>query len=98
MTKHAPATPLPWHNATLRTEQEHESGAVGTPYGRFRVNHNKDAAYIAHAANAYPRLVEALRDALALLDEIHAPSRAFWSGAPARDRGRTLLRELGEES
>ena len=45
----------------------------------------QDAAYIAHAANAYPKLVEALREVIAGRYEADA------------SRARALLRELGEE-
>lgn len=55
-----PATPLPWQacNASIFTQEwlavAKRIAATGT---------DKDAAYIVHAANLYPELVAALRDA-----------------------------------
>jgi hypothetical protein len=52
----------------------------------------QDAVYIVHAANAYPKLVEALRVSLRVssLPFDHADKRAN------PERLRALLRELGE--
>ena len=52
----------------------------------------QDAAYIVHAANAYPKLIEALRVSLRVssLPFDHADKRAN------PERLRALLRELGE--
>lgn len=54
----------------------------------------RNAAYIAHAANAYPKLVEALRVAIKEADGWFDDSR----GGPCEDVDscRALLRELGE--
>jgi hypothetical protein len=49
MTKHTPATPLPWIADDL---------PVHKSFNKARLNQNR--AYSAHAANAYPKLVEAL--------------------------------------
>ena len=78
--EHTPATPLPWivnlrrHVVTADASQDaaHCKGSNGV----------EDAAYIAHAANAYPRLVEALRKVAI--------------GKPYAERSADLLRELGE--
>ncbi len=65
-----PATPLPW---------EHDP--TGKHYARAVIRHNgmiscrptndQDAAYIAHAANMYPKLVAALEGSNALLQKIY---------------------------
>ena len=54
-TKHKPAKALPW-SASVYTQR------VIAPDGIPITNSTSDAAYIAHAANAYPQLVAALRD------------------------------------
>lgn len=81
---HKPATPLPWDFAIT------ERGPIvvdseGDPVPA----HSDTAAYSAHAANAYPRLVEALR---ALYDDANGSG---WSSAAAAN---SLLRELGEDA
>ena len=67
-TKHTPATPLPWHKGIKQAEQivYDVSGwavANATVYHGEADAHDcrANAAYIAHAANAYPQLVAALR-------------------------------------
>jgi hypothetical protein len=73
-TKHTPATPLPWkscsafiNNAPNRAIVAHKEwgGATLVDCGA-QTNENPipmlNATYIAHAANAYPKLVEALRN------------------------------------
>jgi len=62
--KHKPATTLPW----FATAQVCKGGmrvvsAVGDR-GVARDCHKGDAAYIAHTANAYPKLVEVVRGML----------------------------------
>ena len=52
----------------------------------------KDVAYRIHAANAYPKLVEALRDCAEWLCEAHQGSDQWERGHAAR----ALLSELGE--
>ena len=59
-----------------------------------RVGSNQNAAYIAHAANAYPRLVEALRECEQQL--IDTSGRI--GEVMAKQHARTLLRELGEDA
>ena len=62
-TKHTPATPLPW---------VHINGSVvGQPAKRSGYSDKdraRDDSYRAHAANAYPKLVEALRDLMLRCD------------------------------
>lgn len=50
-----PATPLPWKPFGPFVIDENENEVASGGYGI-------DAAYIAHAANLYPELVEALED------------------------------------
>jgi len=89
-TKHQPATPLPWVlRATMYTWQvvanEDYQGPFVLMGNQHHEPHKDDVEYAAHTANAYPRLVQALRDLVECHDD-----------AEAR-RARTLLRELGEE-
>ena len=63
-----PATPLPWHVGLRQAEQivyDAKGWAVANAtvyHGAADVAETKaNARYIAHACNAYPRLVEALR-------------------------------------
>jgi hypothetical protein len=98
MTKHTPATPLPWISADCYVEAKAALAGRGIAgVGVIAETRNEDspqaddanASYIAHAANAYPKLVEALRAVLAK------------DGHGLRTTGelpaRALLRELGEE-
>src|SRR3990167_11495800 len=94
MTKHTPATPLPWSNPITH-------GVSGRIDPVCVADRGLDATYIAHAANAYPKLVEALRtlqtrinacelgpvhDGRAIADEMESEC----------ETSRALLRELGE--
>ena len=86
MTKHTPATPLPWRFAKM------EGGkrlALVNKHGgliSYLDCSEEKAAYIAHAANAYPKLVEALRQ----MSDVH--------GRAVDSIGRQVLRELGEDA
>jgi hypothetical protein len=88
VTKHTPATPLPWtHQATRKPMMPLVAANgewISSPYNR--VGDIEDFEYIAHAANAYPKLVEALREVIAGRYEADA------------SRARALLRELGEDA
>lgn len=79
--KHAPATPLPWvadgHHVTNADPKTRMYIVVK------REGPQQNAAYIAHAANAYPKLVEFVRTVAADRDAEDA---------------RALLRELGEDA
>jgi hypothetical protein len=89
-TKHTPATPLPWHteyavNIVCSDGHEYDDREIGAAF--------KNASYLAHAANAYPRLVEDLQACVTqnadfehMTDECAAAFRA----------ARALLRELEE--
>jgi hypothetical protein len=89
--KHTPATPLPYFTNGPRHLQA--QGRLGDIRPRViaqftpRDEYQQDAAYIAHAANAYPKLVEALREACF----------QFTDRVKMMERHRALLRELGEE-
>lgn len=90
--KHEPATALPWKAASAFVNNAPNVGVVTTgKWGAANVaqcSEQKNADYIAHAANAYPRLVAALR---ACLD-----ARETWTAEEHAAYG--LLRELGEQS
>ena len=106
MTKHQPATLLPWNvgdDRKMRQQQAAQGGAVPIfAYSKahdcnlaamdLRGNEAADvrtnAAYIAQACNAYPRLVEALRFVVT-----HE-----WPTNPRNpvDHAKWLLAELGE--
>ena len=105
--KHSPATSLPWVTEKLRAPNggtyyrcgsESDSGPVvqvfGTMSGAYDAHAN--AAYIVHAANAYPKLVEALRETLR--DRLtQANLHQLPPGIRSRlESARALLRELGE--
>ena len=110
MTKHTPATPLPWNICSNgKAAKNHAFGeancptVVGEVYGRgYPIGRGsspgslRDAAYIAHAANAYPKLVEALR-------LIYTQTYTDADGPELRaqnesnhSRAATILRDLGE--
>ena len=87
MTAKQPATPLPW---TYQEEARVQFGILGSarlpaPHSTSK-NNQADAAYIAHACNAYPRLVDFVRQ---VASENRGPRGA------AAD---ALLHELGENA
>lgn len=97
--KHTPATPLPWTainwEVNKRTKlRQHALRGPDYPVnlrGLATGPEQRDAAYIAHAANAYPKLVEAL----ALIEN----SGSFKGGTSIKELqniARSVLRELGE--
>jgi hypothetical protein len=102
-----PATPLPWtfdptrdNSANAQQMQDEPIGGsiVGDDFCIARIWSDTDsptenAAYLCHAANSYPRLVEALREArIALVMEGHHPGMS----AILTDTIDPLLRSLGE--
>lgn len=116
-TNHKPVTPLPWSYSRRGSVGDFRitggvflSGEAQTPKVAgiaFDVYHEQDAAYIAHAANAYPKLVEALRELQALCDALAFRPPVDDSRAVDRDTRnlragleapRALLRELGEQA
>jgi hypothetical protein len=87
MTTKNPATPLPWAATAygLYGPARPEDGRIAD------FMRTKDAAYARHAANAYPKLVEALRN----LRE--AADAGSWKER-RKDEADALLRELEEAS
>ena len=89
---HKPATPLPWQYGEL-------SERVITPQGLEvcappedsdgEKQSRADLGYIVHAANAYPKLVHALRD-------IATTSKGYPNASREGERASALLQELGE--
>ena len=97
--KKAPATPLPWETskgeyAALLSGPKYSPAWQDSAWDRDK-DAIQDVAYIIHAANAYPRLVDALKKAIASADGWSDDDR----GVPADDldNERALLVELGEE-
>lgn len=89
MTKNQPATPLPFK--TNGVDGRIFGGAATGTIGQINPTANEnvaiyDAAYIAHAANAYPKLVSMLRT-------IGVDTTGYKMMMITR-----LLRELGEQS
>ena len=94
MTKHKPETPLPWKRAGMSQLQcEPPRGMMNGKIVADFGNPN-DAVYIAHAANAYPRLVEALQMMVEVSATYAPEERAAVSGRI--NHARALLAELGE--
>lgn len=98
MTTHKPATPLPWKQGS-NLSPEFICGTHGDGHNvpiagmqTFREGYATDAAYIAHACNSYPRLVEALRQAKA------ASTSAYLRGADFNNNSASAkAREVGAE-
>lgn len=100
-----PATALPWersdrafagskHGADIAVSSESgEAVATAATHHCGGVNAEENALYIAHAANAYPKLVGALRH---LLDTNCATCPTAEAITEARALARHVLRQLGE--
>ena len=87
--KHQPATPLPFSalkDNHVADVNGHDVAMVVGPRDRRQ----QQAAYIAHAANAYPNVVRRVKDAVRFIEE----------GAPLSAKAGllALLRELGEDA
>lgn len=89
-----PATSLPWivwNDETGCLIQEEQCEFTHVPTSVAEVYRDcKDAAYIVHACNAYPRLVEALREVIEV-----------WSSydtSGTLEDARALLAELGKDT
>lgn len=109
-TKHTPATPLPWRvieergnrpaiyvNGPLRADRTADLNSRSIAKLYNLTGWQADAAYIAHAANAYPKLVEALLECVDAIEAADQPK----SDLPEWQRERVsnalaLLRDLGE--
>ena len=85
-----PATPLPWKCKQVGdTGGKNQVGVYEIRHEPWRVAeyaNDEDAAYIAHACNAYPKLVEALRSI----------AKLAWGGKLQQYAAQAILRELGE--
>src|SRR3990167_5433415 len=110
-TKHAPATPLPWqqHGYTLyEADKWRDGNNLGGQWVAHTYIHDGDslptetmqanASYIAHAANAYPKLVAKVHAACQYMIANPAATRDGESDRVAALKAfGALLRELGEE-
>jgi hypothetical protein len=107
-TKHTPATPLPWKpvseranegmGAPVETELRGADLQVAVRLGKLYSDRQKqDAAYITHAANAYPKQIIAALELLEALDREHGDELGVDTAAAA-NRLSALLRELGEDA
>ena len=93
-TNHKPATALPWKYQAEGRAQFGILGSARLPAPHPTAQNNQtDAAYVAHAANAYPRLVEALRG-VELIARVNAP---LTDGSSMHKSICALLHDLGEE-
>lgn len=89
--KHKPATPLPWETSTNQHQQWDVCAADAGDMVADLMGcdgQEQNAAYIAHAANAYPRLVVALQRIVNDGDALRGDEIAGWAAE--------TLRELGE--
>lgn len=90
--KNKPATPLPWerdaYGAIVVTGRRLLVTGVALNTGNFNAEAQDNTDYIRHAANAYPRLVQALKVIYAQEDDTISVFRH-------REIGE-ILRELGE--
>lgn len=88
MTNTKPATPLPFS-----ADEEFIRGADGSDAGAMEVS-EQNMAYVVHAANAYPQLVEALRKLTAADACNYERETMRYEGL--FDNARSILRDLGE--
>ena len=106
-TKHVPATALPWHVGRPTTKAvEGQKGIWANARGVADVyGYPENAAYIVHAANAYPKLVEGMKKAQQRIEQLAetANTLSIRAGLGRKihaddftDFAVTLLRELGE--
>lgn len=107
-----PAAPLPWRaqewtshaaSTVVIDDQQSPTGVsiVAECEAYDPTDRVRDAAYIAHAANAYPKLIEALRALQQRMDGCQlGPVNGGRDEADAiaaeAEESRALLRELGE--
>ena len=88
--EHKPATPLPWEVDEEATVCANNT-VVAFTSTRVSAYQDEDAGYIAHAANAYPKLIAELR-------KIVVPDDEGWTIIAGKSAASALalLRELGE--
>ena len=93
-----PATPLPWKIDQVEPEYGTESWLLeDSEEEEIAVIHNEDnAAYIVHACNNLPRVLEALSELVAATDRDHEAELGVDTAA-ALNRASALLKELGHE-
>ena|SRR3990167_1040407 len=103
-----PATPLPWHANAIDSKRGRITGDEtsqgwdkldihGANANVARVYRPADVRFIAHAANAYPQLVSALRSGIDSLGQFVKLGRIPENNQGLRDM-RALLRSLGEDA
>jgi len=106
MTANKPATPLPWQSTKRamqlgvsnvwmtaggrRVFMGAEGRHVGRAYLPVEPAVVTDMDYAAHTANAYPKLVDALREAIEGLEDFGPDADSY------RNRALAALREIGE--
>ena len=100
---HKPATPLPWANGrpprgvgnsiAPREIRGTDTSADYLGLNVTRARLERDAFYIVHTANSYPKLIDALRSFVARVNTNPMDSAGI---ALAAIEVRTLLRDLGE--
>jgi len=95
--KHTPATPLPWYSRPSAGDQQHmvSSEKTGETVAVF-YRAKKDAAYAAHAAEHYPKLVRLLKTYAGC--DLNEGNCASLEVATKRIRflAREALRDIGE--
>ncbi len=84
-----PATPLPWYLWVKAPMAIYGGPTPGHHRAIGRCEKKEDREYIKHAANAYPKLVNAVLDLLPLM-------HPDCVGGQVWDDAQALLRELGE--
>lgn len=106
--KHSPATSLPWHpdlnriyaNGDKAPQIAYCPKESEGRHGIKRSESEDNAAYIVHAANAYPKLVAEVENLIDLLESAvramqYAKTQSHNEEAAIK-RANRLLRELGE--
>src|SRR3990167_3253069 len=112
-TKYTPATPVPWHVSAIDSKRGRITGDEtsqgwdkldihGANANVARVYRPADVRFIAHAANAYPQLVSALRTMIAA----HGGDERWWETEgeagvirqQITNETAALLRSLGEDA
>jgi hypothetical protein len=84
-TTNRPARALPWI-----TNKRHEVITAKDFHGVANFREDQDAAYAVHACNAYPKLMEALRNMVVWSERIEGRDH------PARTAAQALLAECEE--
>jgi hypothetical protein len=91
-TKHAPATPLPWHRYNQDRGSIHFGRALETITG------DDDLDFAIHACNAYPKLIEILNMVTGDISNLDPKYPASFESGMAfmMDKAEDLKKELGE--